>query len=94
MAQWVKDPTLLQLWHKSNCSSNLIPGPGNFHRLGCVQKKKKKKSPPPPNFQKNTGNFFKSKIEFAVHQQLLTKHLHYIFSTLYLYLYCTRYKVI
>ena len=42
-AQWVKDPALLQLWHRSQLWLEINPWPGNFHMLWEQPKKKKKK---------------------------------------------------
>lgn len=36
VAQWVKEPVLLQLWHRLQLWCGIIPGPGNFCR--CSQK--------------------------------------------------------
>jgi len=33
LAQWAKDLVLLWLWPRPSCSSNLVPGMGNFHML-------------------------------------------------------------
>ena len=41
MAQWLKDPVLLQLWPKSHCGWDLIPGLGTS--TCCLQQKKKEK---------------------------------------------------
>ena len=43
VVQWVKDPALLQWWHRSQLQFRFDPWPGNFHMLQCVQKRKKKK---------------------------------------------------
>ena len=42
MAQWVKDPELPQLWHRSQLWLRFDPWPGNFH-MPWVQPEKKKK---------------------------------------------------
>ena len=36
LVQWVKDPELLQLWHRSQLWLSFDPWSGNFHML-CVQ---------------------------------------------------------
>ena len=44
LAQWVKDPVLLQLKHTGcNCGSDMIPGPGNPYAVGQPKKKNKKR---------------------------------------------------
>ena len=40
---WVKDPALLQLWHRSQLWFRFDPWPRNFHMPQLWQKKKKKK---------------------------------------------------
>ena len=40
-AQRVTDPALPQLGMDHSCSSDSIPGPGNFHMLGVPPRKKK-----------------------------------------------------
>ena len=44
--QWVKDLMLPQLWHRSQCSWDLIPGPGTSMCLGAAKNwgKKEKKT--------------------------------------------------
>ena len=42
MAQWVKDPALMQLWLRLHLRLGFDPWPRNFHVL-CVWPKKKKK---------------------------------------------------
>lgn len=42
MARWVKDPVLMQLWHRSHLQLGFFPWFGNFHMLQVQQKKKKK----------------------------------------------------
>ena len=39
--QWVKDPALLQLWHRSQLQLRFDPWPSNFH-IALLQPKKKK----------------------------------------------------
>lgn len=41
-AQWVKDPALLQLWHRSQLQLELDPWPGNFPMPWGQPKKKKR----------------------------------------------------
>ena len=41
--QWVKEPTLLQLWHRSQMWLRFGPWPGAFHTPQVQSKKKKKK---------------------------------------------------
>ena len=44
MAQWIKDPTLSQLWLWLQLQHGFDPWPGNFHMLlfgRCSQKEKK-----------------------------------------------------
>ena len=43
MEQWVKDPELLQLWHRPYLQHRFDPRPGNFHMPWVQQKEKKKK---------------------------------------------------
>ena len=43
VAQWVKDPALLQLWHRSKLWLGFDPSPGNFHMFQGQPKKVKKK---------------------------------------------------
>ena len=40
-AQWVKDPTLLQLWYRSQLPLGFDPWPRNFHMLQVQLQKKK-----------------------------------------------------
>ena len=42
MVQWVKDPTLLQLWHQSQLWLTFSPWPRNFHMLWVWPKKNQK----------------------------------------------------
>ena len=42
-AQEAKDPAMLQLWCRLQLQLDLIPWPGNFHKLQVQTKKKKKK---------------------------------------------------
>ena len=44
LVQWVKNPTLLQLWCRLQLWLGFNPWPGNFHVLWVWPKKKKKKS--------------------------------------------------
>ena len=41
--QRVKDPVLLQVWHRSQFSSDLIPGPGTPYATGVAQERKEGK---------------------------------------------------
>ena len=41
MALWVKDPTLLQLWNRSQLRLGSDPWPGNFYVLQVWAKMKK-----------------------------------------------------
>ena len=41
-AQWVKDLALLQLQHRSYCSSDVIPGLGTPYAMGQPKKKRRK----------------------------------------------------
>ena len=41
-AQEAKDPAMLQLWCRPQLQLDLIPWPGNFHKLQVQTKKKKK----------------------------------------------------
>ena len=43
LVQWVKNPMLLQLWHRSQLWLGFDPWPGNFHMLWLSLKKEKKK---------------------------------------------------
>ena len=43
LASLVKDPALLQLWHRPQLWLGFDPWPGNFHTLQVWSKKKKKK---------------------------------------------------
>ena len=43
LAQRVKDPAMLQLWHRSQMQLRSDPCPGNFVRCGDQKRKKKKK---------------------------------------------------
>ena len=46
VAQWIEDPTLLQLWHRWQLQlrfSDSIPDPGTLICMGVAKKKKKKK---------------------------------------------------
>ena len=43
LAQWVKDPILLQLGHRLQLKLGVNPRPGKFHMTWMWQKKKKKK---------------------------------------------------
>ena len=38
LAQWVKDPALPQLWHRSQLQSDLIPGLGIPYATGWLKK--------------------------------------------------------
>ena len=38
VAQWVKDPVLLQLWHRLEPQNRFNPWPRNFYMPGCSQK--------------------------------------------------------
>ena len=40
LVQWVKNPVLLQTWHRSQLRFEFCPWPGNFHILWVWQKKK------------------------------------------------------
>ena len=42
--QWVKDPALPQLWHRSQLLLRFDPWPGNFHMMWVQPKKEKKKA--------------------------------------------------
>ena len=42
LAQWVKDPVLMQLWLRSQLRLGSDPWPGNTISLGAAKKKKKK----------------------------------------------------
>ena len=42
VAQWVKDPALLQLWHRSQLWLGFNPWPGNLHMSQVWLLKKKK----------------------------------------------------
>ena len=46
MEQWVKDPALPHLWHRSRLWVEFGPWPGNFHMLLVPLKKKKDKKQP------------------------------------------------
>ena len=47
MAQWVKDPAFLQLWHRSQLWLSFDPWPENLHMLQVQPKKKIKKKKKP-----------------------------------------------
>ena len=41
MVQWVKEPALMQLWHRLQLQLRFDPWPRNFHMLWVWPKKKK-----------------------------------------------------
>ena len=47
LQQWVKDPVLLPLWHRSQLGLRSNPWPGSFQGPGDSQKRKKTKPTPP-----------------------------------------------
>ena len=53
VAQWVKDPVLLQLWHRLQLHLRFDPWPRNFYMPWCGQKKKKKKKKRHPGNPEN-----------------------------------------
>ena len=44
VAQWVKDPVLLQLWQRSQLWLGISPWPRDFHMLQMRPKKKQRKN--------------------------------------------------
>ena len=46
LAQWVKDPVLLQLWCRLQLRLGFYPWPGNSMCRGCGHRKKKKRGVP------------------------------------------------
>ena len=43
LVQWVRDPVLLQLWHRLQLQLRCDPWPGNFHMPWEQSKQKKRK---------------------------------------------------
>ena len=64
-AQWIKDPALLQLWHKSQLQLGFDPWPGNFHmpriRLG------KKKGKANEEARDSKVSFWQDFLGFLIH---------------------------